>query len=125
MKPIGWRKEPARHTLAAKGIETGRTKKSRNAKSLSLPPAVLKSGTPAVHDDQKEVAVDRVLQDALTEGGSKAEAIALLENDKWLEVEAKKVAEANASGFMQRASLKQEIVRMVRKNPPSYDEEGD
>jgi hypothetical protein len=107
------------------GVKTGRTQKQNNAKSLSLPPAALKSGTPVIRDDQKEIAVDRVLQDALTEGGSKAEAVALLEDDKWLEAEAKKVAEANASGFMQRASLKQEIVRTVRKNPPVSDEEVD
>ena len=122
---LGWRKEPARHALAAEGIETGRTKKSRNAKLLSLPPAVLKSGTPAVRDDQKEVAVDQVLQDALTEGGSKAEAIALLENDSWLRVEAKKIAEREAGGLMQRVALEQEILRTVRKNPPISDEEGE
>jgi len=121
MKPVGWRKERARHTLAGMGIETGRTKKQNDNKSLSLPPAALKSGTPAVRDDHTEVAVDRVLQDALTEGGSKAEAISLLEDDRWLKAEAKKIADREASSSTQKAALEQEIFRTVRKNRQQLD----
>ena len=124
-KPEGWRREPARHALAAKGIETGRTKKQSNVKSLSLPTAALKSGTPAVRDAQKEAAIDMILANALETGGSKAKAVALIEDDQWLEAEAKKIADQEASGFMQRAALKQEIIRSIRKNPPVADEGGD
>lgn len=123
-KTQGWRREPARHALASKGIET-KMKKSASSRPLALPPEALKSRTAAISNDLKEAAIDVVLARALAEGGDKTKAIALIENDKWLEAEAKKIADREATGFMQRAALKQEIIRSVRKNPPVSDEDGD
>ncbi len=77
-----------------------------------------------VKDDLKAAAIDTILSEALREGGDKTHAIELLEDDQWLDAEAKKVAEAEAIGFMQRAALKKEILRTIRKNPPISDEEG-
>jgi hypothetical protein len=127
MKPLGWRQEPARHALASKGIETGKSTQKRVGREapLALPPKAMRSGTPVVNDQVKAVAVDRILVEALEEGGDKAGAIRLLENDEWLEREAKKIAEAESAGFMQRAALKQELIRTIRKNPPVSNEEGD
>jgi len=123
-KPDGWRREPARHALAAKGVET-KLKKSRSGTSLTLPPKAMRSGTPAITNELKEAALDRVLQDALTEGGDKLGAVVLLENDSWLKAEAKKVAEGKASGVLQRSALRGEIIRSIRKHPPVLDEEGE
>jgi hypothetical protein len=125
-KPEGWKKEPARHALASKGIETGRTtqKRTDHQASSALPSQALRSGTLLVKDDLKAAAIDTILSEALREGGDKTHAIELLEDDQWLDAEAKKVAEAEAIGFMQRAALKKEILRTIRKNPPISDEEG-
>jgi hypothetical protein len=85
----------------------------------------MRSGTPAIADDLKATAVDQVLADALEEGGDKSSAVALLENDSWLKVEASKVAEDKANGVLQRSALREEIIRSIRKNPPVADEGGD
>ena len=123
MKPLGWRQEPARHALASKGIETGRTTQKRTGREapLALPPKAMRSGTPAVSNELKEVAVDTVLARALAEAGDKSQAIALLETDAWLQREAQKVAESEARGVLQRAALKEEIIRTIRKNPPQSE----
>jgi len=121
-KPFGWRHEPARHALASKGIET-KIKERKTSAPLALPPQAMKSGTPVIKNEVKAAAVDRILQDALTEGGSKSRAIELLEDDRWLKGEVEKIVEAETDGLLQRSALRGELLRSIRKNPPVSDEE--
>lgn len=113
---LGWRKEPARHALAAKGIET-KQKKQKNAGvavgKATPPSAVAPKPTEAV----KESAVDKVLAVALAEGGSEAEAVELLEDDQWLDRAAQKVVDSETQDAKERTALKAEVVHAIHKNP--------
>jgi len=116
-KPFGWKREPGRHALAAKGIETGRSElKAKKQLGNTIPalPSRHTRSPPEVQNQEK--IVDMILAKALEDGGSKSEAVALLESDKWLEVEASKIADQEAEDATQREALKQTIIKAVRKN---------
>jgi len=111
--PIGWRRQPARHSLASKGIET-KILKTRSSRSLALPQKALRTGTPGITEDVKARAVDQVLTVAWEEGKGEPGAVELLDDDHWLKVEAEKVANAICSDAQERGILKEEIVRTLR-----------
>jgi hypothetical protein len=114
-KPEGWRREPARHALASKGIET-KMKKSVSQRPLALSPEARKGHVQGVSDDVKEQCADEILGRALTEaGGDEKAALTLLEDDVWLKTAVKKAAGDHSKGFLGRGSLEQELLRSLRK----------
>lgn len=126
-KAQGWRREPARHALAAKGIETGRTKnqiQERHPQKDMLPPAAKRVAVNGVPEQVKDNSVDRILEQALEEGGSKPEAILLLENDQWLESKATAISKEKASGdVIEQSKLKAEIIESIRRDNREPTEE--
>lgn len=117
-KRDGWRREPARHALAAKGVET----KQKNIRSTTpwkaTPRPLVASTTGRKPTEQaKETAVDKVLAVALAEGGSEDGAVELLEDDQWLDRTAQKVVDSETKDAKERAALKAEIVYAIHKNP--------
>jgi len=113
-KPFGWKREPARHALASKGIETKpKNVRSTAAKSLPRPLVVAKP----LSDESKESAVDKVLSTALDEAGSRDRAVELLEDHEWLDRTAQKIAESQTCDAQERVALKAEIVHAIQKNP--------
>ncbi len=129
-KPEGWRREPARHALAAKGMESGRTRKhaaSHGALALSM--EARKSHVPGISDALKEECADEILVRALRESnGDEKAALNLLESDIWLKAAIKEAAHEGGTGIFQRGSLEQELLRAFRKGgvvePDSNDHEG-
>jgi len=116
-KPKGWRKEPARHALAAKGVET-KQKNVRPTPGKALPrPLVATTPGTKPTEQAKESAVDKVLAAALAEAGSQDEAVELLEDDQWLDRTAQKIVDSQTSDAKERAALKAEIVLAIHKNP--------
>ncbi len=116
-KPFGWRREPARHALASKGIETGRTQRHiANRGALVLSPEARRSRVPGIDDQVKERCADQVIVRALRESnGDEKAALVLLESDAWLKVAIKDAAQDGGKGILQRGSLEQELLRSFRK----------
>jgi len=112
-KPEGWRKEPARHALAAKGVET-KPKNVAPTAGRSTPRPL--TGTKPT-EEAKESAVEKVLAAALAEAGDPKGAVELLENNQWLDRTAQKVVDSQTSDAKERATLKAEIVHAIHKNP--------
>ena len=116
-KPDGWRKEPARHALASKGIKTRqKNARSTSGKAQPRPLVVATLGTKPT-EQAKESAVDKVLSTALDEAGSRDGAIELLEDHEWLDRTAQKIAESQTYDEQERVALKAEIVHAIHKNP--------
>ena len=100
MKPIGWRREPARHALAAKGIESGRTE-SGALRALLPSTAALRSQTTAIKSELKKQAVEDLVERALAEtNGDEEKAVDLIQNQCWFDQQAKTVAREHSQGRM-------------------------
>ena len=90
-RPWGWRKEPARHALAAKGVETARRKSG--PQRTTQPLSVLRSRPAGISPQVKDQAIDEILQSALDEtGGDKGEAASFIRDEGWLNRQIKSVA---------------------------------
>jgi len=116
-KPEGWKRDPARHVLAAKGVESGRTRRqaaSHGTLALSLESG--KSRVSGIDDSLKESCADQVIAYALSESdGDEKAARVLLESDEWLKAAVKDVAAEGCKGFLQRGSLEGELLRSFRQ----------
>ena len=106
-KPFGWRREPARHSLASKGIESAQRKP---ASQRVLQPLKVQQNHPAgISPQLKDEAVNAVLQGALDESsGDKEQASALIRDDSWFYKQVKAVARDHAEG-PQAAGLERAI----------------
>ena len=87
-KPAGWRHDPARHALAARGIPTAIPAQSIRARHVNIGlTRKFQLSYPFMQD-----IYFMVEEDAFEEGGTADAAVALIDDPKWIENEAHDIA---------------------------------
>jgi hypothetical protein len=102
-KPTGWRREPARHALAAKGVETGISRSESTKLLLPRADALRPKGSMIKSELKVRAAEDLVAMALQEENQDEEAAIDLLKDPKWFERSVDEVVRGHAGEDSARA----------------------